>query len=363
MYDLLYAQYMRTGRPMEAEQLLKQKVAADPTKPDQSAAAGGPLLYFQAFRRYGRSASATDRREAFSRRSFAGGRLFLLSRPRIRARPHPVRGRARKANRTIKPFIRSVWSNCWRPMARIEDAEPTARDDSGGKSEGQRRHRDACRADAADRQRAADQAGDQRSAVAGDQDAGQSSCCASIWLAPFSPRARSSRPACSWKRRSRFVPISSSRGSCWRRFISPKATPARALKEADEIIALNPNDLQAHLVRSSALIGIGEREKAHEELDDHQQARARKSGCALIRSAIMAWQSKDYKQAGAGVWRSLQSESQGHPRPGRRHRDAGQRRTRWRKPSSHETGVRPGAGAPGFETGARELVRPRPALR
>ena len=42
---------------------------------------------------------------------------------------------------------------------------------------------------------------------------------------------------------------------------------AKALKTADEILALDRNSLQAHLMRSNALMGIGERDKARDELD------------------------------------------------------------------------------------------------
>ena len=46
-----------------------------------------------------------------------------------------------------------------------------------------------------------------------------------------------------------------------------KNDAARALKEADEIVALNGSDLQGHLIRSAALLGVGDRDKARLELD------------------------------------------------------------------------------------------------
>ena len=75
-----------------------------------------------------------------------------------------------------------------------------------------------------------------------------------------------------------------------------KGDAARALKEADEIIALNSNDLQAHLVRSSALIGIGERDKARDELAAINKI-APDNPDARYQFGYMAWQSKDFKQA------------------------------------------------------------------
>ena len=75
-----------------------------------------------------------------------------------------------------------------------------------------------------------------------------------------------------------------------------KGDPARALKEADDTIALNANDLQAHLVRSSALIGLGERDKAHQELDTITRI-APDNPDARYQIGYMAWQSKDFGQA------------------------------------------------------------------
>src|SRR5262249_16219826 len=46
-----------------------------------------------------------------------------------------------------------------------------------------------------------------------------------------------------------------------------KGDAPRALKEADGVIALDKNNLQAHLIRSSSLLTMGEKDKAHDELD------------------------------------------------------------------------------------------------
>jgi len=71
---------------------------------------------------------------------------------------------------------------------------------------------------------------------------------------------------------------------------------AKALKEADEVIALNKNDLQARLNRSSALMGIGDGQKARQELDVVLQM-APNNPDARYQAGYLAWEEKDYKRA------------------------------------------------------------------
>jgi tetratricopeptide (TPR) repeat protein len=75
-----------------------------------------------------------------------------------------------------------------------------------------------------------------------------------------------------------------------------KNDAGRALKEADDILAMNANNLQAHLTRSSALIGLGEQNKAHEELDVIKKI-APDNRDARYQVGFVAWKAKDYKQA------------------------------------------------------------------
>jgi len=72
--------------------------------------------------------------------------------------------------------------------------------------------------------------------------------------------------------------------------------PAKALKAADDILALDRRNLQAHLIRSSALIGIRDRDKAREELDFITKNYPQ-SPDAKYQIAYLAWQDKDFKRA------------------------------------------------------------------
>lgn len=75
-----------------------------------------------------------------------------------------------------------------------------------------------------------------------------------------------------------------------------KSDSGRALKEADEIITFDRNNLQAHLIRSSALLGIGDRDKARQELDLITKAYPQNAE-ARYQVGYLAWQDKDYKHA------------------------------------------------------------------
>jgi tetratricopeptide (TPR) repeat protein len=78
---------------------------------------------------------------------------------------------------------------------------------------------------------------------------------------------------------------------------------AKALKAADEIIALDRNNLRGHLARSSAFLGMGDRDKAREELafvaktyPDNAEAKLQVGGLAL--------REKDFKRA-EGIFNDL----------------------------------------------------------
>jgi tetratricopeptide (TPR) repeat protein len=70
----------------------------------------------------------------------------------------------------------------------------------------------------------------------------------------------------------------------------------KALKAADDILALDMNNLPGHLARSSALLGLNDQEKAGQELtlitkNYPQNIEAR------YQVGFLAWQEKDYKKA------------------------------------------------------------------
>jgi len=78
---------------------------------------------------------------------------------------------------------------------------------------------------------------------------------------------------------------------------------SKALKASDEIISLDRNNLRGHLARSSAFLGMGDRDKAREELafisktyPDNAEAKLQVGGLAL--------NEKDYKRA-EGIFTDL----------------------------------------------------------
>jgi tetratricopeptide (TPR) repeat protein len=75
-----------------------------------------------------------------------------------------------------------------------------------------------------------------------------------------------------------------------------KGDAAKSLKEAEEVIALDHNNLQAHLMRSNALLGLGDRDKARQELATITRAYPQNAD-ARYQSGFLAYQEKDYKKA------------------------------------------------------------------
>ncbi len=70
----------------------------------------------------------------------------------------------------------------------------------------------------------------------------------------------------------------------------------KALKGSEDMIALDKNNVTAHLMRSSALLGLGDRDKAREELAFITKAYPQNPD-AKWQVGYIAWQDKDYKQA------------------------------------------------------------------
>jgi tetratricopeptide (TPR) repeat protein len=75
-----------------------------------------------------------------------------------------------------------------------------------------------------------------------------------------------------------------------------KGDYSKALQQAEDTIKLDHNSLPAHLARSSALLNLGERDKAHEELDAITRAYPQNTE-AKYQVGFLAWQEKDYKKA------------------------------------------------------------------
>lgn len=72
--------------------------------------------------------------------------------------------------------------------------------------------------------------------------------------------------------------------------------PAKALKESEGVIAIDRNNLQAHLTRSSALLGLGDKDRAHEELDLISKLYPQNVE-ARFQVGFMAFQDRDFKKA------------------------------------------------------------------
>jgi tetratricopeptide (TPR) repeat protein len=80
------------------------------------------------------------------------------------------------------------------------------------------------------------------------------------------------------------------------RIYMAEAQPAKALKEAEGVITLDHNNLRAHLIRSSALLGMGDKDKARQELDLITRAYPENPE-ARFQVGFLAYQDKDFKKS------------------------------------------------------------------
>jgi len=80
------------------------------------------------------------------------------------------------------------------------------------------------------------------------------------------------------------------------RIYMAKNDPAKALKEADGILTIDRNNLRAHLIRSSGLLGVGEKDKARQELDMITKAFPQNAE-ARFQVGYLAYVDKDYKKS------------------------------------------------------------------
>jgi tetratricopeptide (TPR) repeat protein len=76
-----------------------------------------------------------------------------------------------------------------------------------------------------------------------------------------------------------------------------KGDSAKALRAADELISIDNNNAQAHLIRSTALLNLGDRDKARDELDLINRNYPQNTG-ARYQVGLLAYQDKDFKKAG-----------------------------------------------------------------
>jgi len=75
-----------------------------------------------------------------------------------------------------------------------------------------------------------------------------------------------------------------------------KGNSSDALKEAGEILTLDPRNLQARLVRSNALMNLNDKDRARQELDIITKTYPQNSE-ARYQIGYLAWQDKDFKRA------------------------------------------------------------------
>jgi tetratricopeptide (TPR) repeat protein len=80
------------------------------------------------------------------------------------------------------------------------------------------------------------------------------------------------------------------------RLYGAKGDPARSLKEAEGVIAIDRNNLQAHLMRSNALLTLGDKDKARQELAAITKAYPQNLE-ARYQTGFLAFQDKDYKKS------------------------------------------------------------------
>jgi tetratricopeptide (TPR) repeat protein len=75
-----------------------------------------------------------------------------------------------------------------------------------------------------------------------------------------------------------------------------KGDAGHALKISDDMLAYDRNNLQGHLIRSSALLVMGDKDKAHQEINYITKAYPQNSE-ARYQEAFLAWEDKDFKRA------------------------------------------------------------------
>jgi tetratricopeptide (TPR) repeat protein len=75
-----------------------------------------------------------------------------------------------------------------------------------------------------------------------------------------------------------------------------KNDPGHALKIADDMLAVDHNNLQGHLLRSSALLVMNDKDKAHQEIDYISKTFPQNTE-ARYQAGFLAWEDRDFKHA------------------------------------------------------------------
>jgi tetratricopeptide (TPR) repeat protein len=80
------------------------------------------------------------------------------------------------------------------------------------------------------------------------------------------------------------------------RIFLAKGDPARALREAEGVLTFDKSNLQAHLIKSSALLSMNDKDKARTELEYITRTYPQNPD-ARFQVGLLAWQDKDYHTA------------------------------------------------------------------
>jgi tetratricopeptide (TPR) repeat protein len=80
------------------------------------------------------------------------------------------------------------------------------------------------------------------------------------------------------------------------RIFLAKGDPSRALREAEGVLTFDKANLQAHLIKSSALLSMNDKDKARTELEYITKTYPQNPD-ARFQVGLLAWQDKDYRTA------------------------------------------------------------------
>jgi tetratricopeptide (TPR) repeat protein len=294
MYDLLYAQYMRTDRVAQADQLLKQKVEANPMQPNYVLQLVAHYYITKRLDLMDEALKQLTDEKRFPEGHLLAGDFFLF-----RAREYDRARFQYEAGAKSQPRDKAAYEK-----RLVELMATTGQNQEAGhlldtilaanpKDSDAIAMRAALMLQTGNAQQIKQAANDLQSLVTKTPD---NHLLRYNLARAFVAQGETEQARLQLEAAIKIRPDFIVARELLAKVYLAKGDNARALKEADEIIALSKDNLQAHLVRSSALIGIGERDKAHEELlvinkiaPDNPDAR--------YQIGYMAWQARDYKQA------------------------------------------------------------------
>jgi tetratricopeptide (TPR) repeat protein len=301
MYDMMYIQYMRTNKPADAEQILKQKVENNPKQANFVL----QLLqhYFVLNRRAEMDAMVT---RLTDEKTFPEGHLLAADFFYFRAREYDRAQREYEAGMKAFPKEKATYQKRMVELYASTGKNPEANQLLATILKDNPKDSDAIAMHAAlmlttgNREQINAAANDLQALVTKNpQNHLLRFNLARAMLAKGDVEAARLQLEDAIKIRTDFV---LARELLARIYLS-KGDSAKALKGADDIIALDRNNLQAHLIRSSALLGMNDRDKAREELDFITKTYPQ-SADARYQVGYLAFQSKDYKKA-EQIWGEL----------------------------------------------------------